>query len=107
MFPQIFSRTGFPLLLVLLLLSSAVSAQQKITGKVVSAEDQQPVSSASVLVKGTTKQTATNGSGTFEIDALPGDLLVISNVGFATIEIKAGEAATVSLKTDTKDLSEV
>src|SRR5687767_534598 len=107
MFPRLLFRTGGLLLTILLFLSSSLNAQQKIAGKVVSADNLQPVSSASVQVKGTTKQTATNGSGGFEIDASPDDLLVISNVGFATLEIKAKEAATVSLKTDTKNLSEV
>jgi TonB-linked SusC/RagA family outer membrane protein len=107
MFLRMFYRTGYFLAIILLFLSSSGKAQQRISGKVVSADNQQPVSSASVQVKGTTRQTATNGLGAFEIDAAPGDLLVISNIGFTTVEIKAGEAQTVSLKTEAKNLSEV
>ena len=107
MFPRLVYRAGYFLFIILFFSSSLANAQQKITGKVISADNLQPISSASILVKGTSKQSATNGSGAFEIDASPDDLLVISNIGFATVEIKAREANFVSLKTDTKNLSEV
>ena len=49
-----------------------------------------PLRGAAVLVKGTQKGTNTNAAGAFSIDAKPGDILIISYVGFQTKEIKIG-----------------
>jgi iron complex outermembrane receptor protein len=50
-----------------------------------------PVTGASVMVKGTPRGTSTGLSGNFEIEAAEGDVLVISAVGFQTLEITVGK----------------
>ncbi len=74
--------------LVLLLCFTAQAQTRTITGKVTSAKDDQPVSGASVQVKGSRPTgTATGNDGSFSINAPAGKVtLLISSVGFATIE---------------------
>lgn len=59
----------------------------KVTGTVVSAADNLPVIGANLLVKGTTRGTITDLDGKFEIDATPEEVLVISFIGYATVEV--------------------
>lgn len=67
---QKFSQFKSFLLTGLLLMLSYISmAQSSITGKVLSAENQQPVSGATVIVKGTKIQTTTDNAGTFKLTA--------------------------------------
>ena len=58
-----------------------VSAQQKIVGKVVSSISSQPVSGASILVKGKNIGTSTTVDGNFSIAAQRGDVLLVTGVG--------------------------
>ena len=58
-----------------------VSAQQKIVGKVVSSSSNQPVSGASILVKGKNIGTSTTVDGNFSIAAQRGDVLLVTGVG--------------------------
>jgi TonB-linked SusC/RagA family outer membrane protein len=92
---------------LLLTVSLITMAQRTVTGKVISSENNQPLAGATVSVKGNGKTTVTNAVGEFTIIAHDNDVLIISNVGFAETEVKATEAASVQLKAETKDLSEV
>ncbi|MTK51982.1 SusC/RagA family TonB-linked outer membrane protein [Paludibacter sp.] len=95
-------------LLCLLIGMSWASAQTKITGTVVSADDGQPVIGATVLVKGTSTGTITDPNGQFSIN-LPsnGKKLVVSYVGMSSTEIDAKNNVKVVLQTDTKQIKEV
>ncbi|MBR6287006.1 MAG: SusC/RagA family TonB-linked outer membrane protein [Bacteroidaceae bacterium] len=63
---------------------------------------------ASVFVKGTKTGTVTDIDGNFTINAKPGDILVISYVGYNTKEVKVGTGAVnVTLSEDNTQLSEV
>ncbi|HJT73122.1 MAG TPA: SusC/RagA family TonB-linked outer membrane protein, partial [Chitinophaga sp.] len=93
--------------LLLFFLSFTAVAQQAITGKVISGEDKQPLPGATIRVKGGTKRAITDNTGNFTIQAGNNDILIISSVGFTTQELKAGDAATVAMATDTKGLGEV
>lgn len=105
---QKFSQFKSFLLTGLLLMLSYISmAQSSITGKVLSAENQQPVSGATVIVKGTKIQTTTDNAGTFKLTAAENAVLLISNVGFISQEVKAADAASVLLQVDSKNLDEV
>jgi hypothetical protein len=66
-----------------------VNAQQRtITGKVLSAEDGQPIIGASVMVKGTTTGTITDANGSFTIVVpAPNAVLWFSYVGMKTMEM--------------------
>jgi len=85
------------------------AAQKKITGKVVAVTNNQPVSGASVQVKGKQKGTATNAEGTFSIDAEESDLLVISGVGVRQIEhlVKSTGFQLIQVEVVTEELNEV
>ena len=86
-----------------------VNAQSKsISGKVLSAEDGQPIIGATVKVKGTSAGTITNVGGEFKI-SLQGDAknLVISYVGMVTSEVQAVDGMTIQLQSDAKMIDEV
>jgi TonB-linked SusC/RagA family outer membrane protein len=80
---------------------------QRIVSGVILDENQNPVSEATVAVKGTTRQTVTNETGKFSIEAADKDILVISHVSFFPMEVKAFQAGTISLINNAKNLSEV
>ena len=101
------------LLLACLLASIGLVIAQtpkKVTGVVISEEDDQPVVGASVLVKGTTMGTVTDIDGKFTISDVPSSsrTLKISYIGMKTQEvpIKAGTIRIV-LKPDAEVLEEV
>ena len=76
-------------------LSAAAIAQLKpISGKVTD-KDGKPIEGASVKVKGKQGGTAANADGSFTITAKPGDVLVISSIGFEDIIVKVGASGSV------------
>lgn len=100
------------LLAFLLIGTGMVTAQtlKRVTGIVISEEDNGPVIGASVVVKGTTIATATDVDGKFVLDGVPSSstTLVISFIGMQTQEadIKS-EPIRVVLKVDAQALEEV
>lgn len=69
-------------------------AQKKVTGRIISNADKQPVVGATIEVKGTSIAVQTAADGTFTIDAGNNATLVISSVGFVKMEYPvAGRAA--------------
>ncbi|HEX4877783.1 MAG TPA: SusC/RagA family TonB-linked outer membrane protein, partial [Chitinophagaceae bacterium] len=100
----------FVLSLALLLLPSAVMAQERtITGTVISEDNKTPLAGVTVRVKGTRKITQTDANGKFSIKVNPGETLQLTYVGYQTIEVKPGEGNTVgvSLKTADNTMGEV
>ena len=95
-------------LLCLIVGMSWASAQTRVSGVVVSADDGQPVIGATVLVKGTSTGTVTDAEGKYSI-ALPAHAktLVFSFVGMATVEKEAKSGLKVTLQSDSKQISEV
>lgn len=55
-------------------------------GKVIAASNNQPVSGASVILKGKSKGVSTNVDGVFNIEASMGDVLLVSGVGVKNLE---------------------
>ena len=100
------------LLAFLLIGTGMVTAQtlKRVTGIVISEEDNGPVIGASVVVKGTTIATATDVDGKFVLDGVPSSstTLVISFIGMQTQEadIKS-EPIRVVLKVDAQALEGV
>lgn len=92
--------------LIFLTVSLITMAQRTVTGKVFS-ENDQPLAGATIVIKGNGKTTITNAEGVFSIQVNDNDVLVVSNVGFAEMEVKASDASTIRLTADTKDLGEV
>ncbi|POY37057.1 SusC/RagA family TonB-linked outer membrane protein [Solitalea longa] len=98
------------LMSLLLLITTVASAQNRtITGTVTSAEDNQPLPSVTIMVKGTTMAAQTDIDGKYSISAATGSTLVFSFVGYAIKEVKLGTQATVNvaLVSDSKQLGEV
>lgn len=88
----------------------AVLAQNSITvsGKVLSAEDNEAIIGASVLVVGSTKGAITDIEGNFVITGVPASAqLKVSYVGMVTQTIKAATQVQVILKSDTQMMDEV
>lgn len=77
-----------------------------ITGTVLDANGE-PIIGANILVKGTTTGTLSDMNGRFQLDARAGSTLVISYIGYKTIEVKASRNMTVTLQEDAELLSEV
>ncbi len=85
----------------------AVSAAQTLVkGKVVDT-DGEPIIGANVIVKGTTTGAITDLDGQFSLNCKPGDVLVVSFIGFATLEVNANEASTIILQPDSELMDEV
>ncbi|MDP4278338.1 MAG: SusC/RagA family TonB-linked outer membrane protein, partial [Bacteroidota bacterium] len=86
-----------------------VNAQSKpITGKVISADDNQPIIGASVLVKGTTVGVLTNENGQFTVN-LPAKAttLVVKYIGMVTTEVKAANNLVIKMQSSNVGLNEV
>lgn len=80
----------------------------KIKGKILDAKNGEPIIGANVLVKGTTNGTITNLDGEYELNAPIGSTLVISYIGYKSMETKATEGAQViNLVEDSETLDEV
>ncbi|MBC6368311.1 TonB-dependent receptor [Algoriphagus sp. AK58] len=99
------------LLLFMLCFSIASMGQtQSVRGVVTSDPDKEPIPGALVLIKGTQKGTVTDIDGSFTIEAAPGEVLVVSFVGYNTKEVPvvAGQTTVnITLAYSTSDLSEV
>src|SRR3954463_6338248 len=87
---------------------SAFSFAQTVTGKVVDG-DNKPISGATIQVKGASKATVTNESGRFDIAAGATDVLVITSVGYLSldVEVKGRKTIDINLATDARNLNEV
>lgn len=68
-----------------------------ITGRVLADDKKLPLEGVNVAVKGTTIGTTTDAQGNFVIAAEPGQILVISFVGYTTQEVKVGSATNYSV----------
>ncbi len=83
----------------LLLISLSATAQNTtVTGRVLDGETNLPVGRASVSIKGGGRSTLTDSTGSFSISAPQGAKLVITYVGYNTIEITLnGNPGTIRL----------
>lgn len=100
-------QRALSVVILLVLFSFQVMAQQAISGKVISGDDRQPLPGATIQVKGASKKALTDNAGNFSIPASNNDILIISTIGFTTQEIPASQAGTIVLAVDTKGLGEV
>ena len=80
----------------------------KVTGTVISAEDNEPIIGASIVVKGTTIGTVTDFNGAFSLDVpSSAKTLVVSFVGMKAQEIGVKPKVNVVLEGDNQMLDEV
>ena len=79
--------------------------QSRIHGTVVDAQGV-PVPGASVIVKGTTNGTMTDGKGVFTLSVRPGATLEVSCIGYTTVQVAAGDNLKIVLEDDAELLAE-
>ena len=92
--------------LTLALVCTSMYAQSEISGTVVDATGE-TVIGATVKEKGTTNGTVTDFDGNFTLKVEPGKMLVISYIGYQTVEMAAADGMKVTLKDDAEVLAEV
>lgn len=97
------------LLACFLFFSGAWAQTKRISGKVLSSEDNQPLAGVSITIKGKKTGTQTNAGGEFAIEASQNEVLQFSYTGFEVTEIPVGAGNTihVSLKVADKKMDEV
>jgi TonB-linked SusC/RagA family outer membrane protein len=97
------------LLLCCMVSSLVVTAQTKSSGKVIGSDDKLPVVGASVRIKGTNTGAVTDVNGNFTLSLSPGNVLVISYIGYQTKEVTVSGSAflTISLQPANSTLNEV
>jgi len=88
---------------------AALAQDRTISGRVTSADDNQPIPGASVVVRGSTRGTTTDANGNFRIQAARGQVLRISFIGTTTQDVTIGNAdvINVALKQEANALNEV
>ena len=100
----------FVLLLWAFAFSNAWAQNRTISGKIVGADDGQPIPGASVRVPNTSIGTPTNNNGIYSI-ALPigTQNIIVSYVGYVTQTIAVGNRSTINviLQPDIKQINEV
>ena len=86
--------------LVVLFIISATTAwsqTKKVTGQVLSKEDNSPLSGVSIVKKGNPSGTQTNNQGQFTVQVAVGDVLVFSNVGFTSQQVTIGNTNVLNV----------
>ncbi|MEO5562276.1 MAG: TonB-dependent receptor [Chitinophagaceae bacterium] len=100
-------KISFLLLLCIGCWSWTMAQSQVIRGKVTS-EDGRPLDGATITIKGTKTATIANAEGNFSLNAASSVTLVISSVGYVSVEqTSSGGTLDVVLKKDDRRLSEV
>lgn len=82
-------------------------AQTRITGTVVSSEDGQPITGASIKTEGSKTGAVTDIDGRFTIDVKEGTPLTVSYLGMVSKTVKAQHNLRVVLAPDSHNLDEV
>jgi TonB-dependent SusC/RagA subfamily outer membrane receptor len=88
---------------------TAWSQTKKISGRVTSGEDNQPLTGVSVIVKNKSVGTQTISNGEFSIDVSENDVLLFSYSGYTPEEVRVGSVSTIniSLKAGVAKMDEV
>ena len=95
------------ILACLFLTVGMVLAQTRVTGRVTSAEDGEPVIGASVKVTGTSTGTITNADGEFVLNVKPGTPIEVSYLGMLPKKMKASGKMNIVLESDSHSVGEV
>jgi hypothetical protein len=88
---MIMKKLVFLFLMAMLTTLMARSQVRSVSGKVVD-QTNNPVSGATITVKGTQNATAASAEGVFTIQAKAGDVLVVTAINFDPTEIKVGSS---------------
>ncbi len=100
-------KQKFVTFMLALLATTALFAQNKVTGTV--SDNIGPAIGVSVMEKGTNNGAITDVNGNYTISVKPGAVLVFSSIGYATQEIEVGNRSVINvvLSEDTEFLDEV
>lgn len=86
----------------------ATAQTMKVTGIVISSDDNEPIIGASILVKGTTVGTVTDVDGAFSLDVpSSAKILVVSYIGMETQELPVRPNVQVRMGSSSQALEEV
>ena len=101
-------RVFYLMLCLFVSINMAMAQNRKITGTVISAEDNEPVVGASIVVKGTTNGTVTNLDGVFTLQVpSSAKTLVVYYLGMKTQEVAVKDGVRIILEPDAQSLDEV
>ncbi|WP_179333597.1 SusC/RagA family TonB-linked outer membrane protein [Winogradskyella costae] len=97
------------LLFCLIMLPATLMAQSTVTGTVTDKANAMPLPGVNVIIKGTTKGTATDFDGKYSLELSQGDVIVISYLGYTTQEIEfTGQTIIdIVIEEDASQLDEV
>ncbi len=91
----------------LIMACMVASAQKTVATGTIVDESGLGVIGATVMEKSTANGTVTDLDGNFKLEVRRGATLVISYIGYQTIELAAAEGMKVTLKENVNDLNEV
>lgn len=83
---------------LLMVCTSLLAQQRKISGTVTNPADNKPLANISVVVKGTSRGTTTDEKGIFTISASEGETLILSAIGYKNREIKVAKSDVLSIQ---------
>ena len=85
------------LILIVSIFTMTLSAQDfEVLGKVVEKETNIPLAGATIIIKDTSTGVSTDFDGNFKITAQKGQILIVSYVGFKTIEIEVQQSDIIA-----------
>src|SRR5437868_762581 len=76
---------------------SLFAQSRVISGTVKSGDDNTALPGASIVIKGTTEGTTTDADGSFKITASSSDVLIISSIGYARLEIPVNDQTVINI----------
>ena len=82
---------------LLFLISSSLSAQNRVTGKITNQIDNQPIIGATVQEKGTSNGTVSGSDGSFAITVANNATLVFTFIGYASQEVPVNGRNNISV----------
>ncbi|MBQ2441654.1 MAG: carboxypeptidase-like regulatory domain-containing protein, partial [Paludibacteraceae bacterium] len=91
---------------LLLVFASTLYAQTEISGTVTD-DAGEPIIGASVVEKGTTNGTITDLDGNFQLSVENGKTIVVSCIGYMSVEVSAGDNLKITLKEDLAEIDEI
>ena len=94
-------------LLLILMVSITVFAQNTLYSGRVFDESGEPIIGASVVVKGTSQGSVSDMDGKFSFEGTEGATLVISYIGYRSQELRGTKNMVITLKEDSKVLTDV
>ncbi|WP_029034439.1 SusC/RagA family TonB-linked outer membrane protein [Salinimicrobium terrae] len=86
------------LMILFMFVSTMIWAQTEIITGTVIDDSGMPLPGANVIIKGTSTGTLTDFDGNFSIEAAPGDVLVISYIGYTPQEVVVTDANEIQIR---------